>query len=156
MSQPVFVCNASPIIAFERLKQLELLQQLTQILHIPSAVRQEVFGTQALPSWIIARTISTPLSPLTLSPRLGAGESEAIILALELSPCQLIIDDLAARRTAQSLNIPIIGTIGLLILARQRNLLVSVKPYLDALLQAEFRISDTVYELALQQVGENL
>jgi predicted nucleic acid-binding protein len=45
VSQPLFVSNASPIIAFERLGQLDLLQQLTQALHIPPAVHREVFGS---------------------------------------------------------------------------------------------------------------
>ncbi len=34
------------------------------------------------------------------------------------------------------------------------NPLSAIKPHLDALLAADFRISDTVYQLALQQVGE--
>lgn len=154
MSRPVFVSNSSPIIAFERLEQLALLQQLTHTLHIPSAVRQEVFSVRTPPPWIVERPISYPAARLTLAPRLGVGESEAILLALESAPCHLLVDDLAARRAAQSMNIPVIGTVGLLILARQRNVLAAVKPYLDALRQAEFRISETVYHLALQQVEE--
>jgi hypothetical protein len=154
MNRPVFVSNASPIIAFERLSQLSLLQQLTQTLHIPQAVRREVFGSQSLPGWVIEKTLVQPLSQLPLSPRLGAGESEAIALALELAPCQLVIDDLAARRAAQSLNIPIVGTVGLLILARQKTLIPILKSHLDTLRQADFRIADRVYELALRQVGE--
>jgi predicted nucleic acid-binding protein len=155
MSQPVVVSNSSPIIAFERLEQLELLRQLIQTLHIPSAVRQEVFGVRILPPWIVERPISHPTARLALAPRLGAGESEAILLALELAPCYLLMDDLAARRAAQSMNIPVIGTVGLLLLARQRNLLAAVKPHLDTLRQAEFRISEIIYHLALQQVGED-
>ena len=154
MSRPLFVSNASPIIAFERLGQLPLLERLTNPLHLPPAVVQEVFGVQPLPSWIAKQSLSQPLARLPLSPRLGAGESEAIALALELMPCQLVIDDLAARRAAQSLNIPIVGTVGLLILARQGDLLPSLKPQLDALLKEDFRISDMVYDLALRQVGE--
>jgi predicted nucleic acid-binding protein len=44
-----------------------------------------------------------------------------------------MVDDLAARRTAQSLGISIIGTIGLLILARQKTLISTLKPHLDTL-----------------------
>ena len=154
MSQHRFVSNASPLIAFERLSRLDLLQQLTQTLHIPPAVHLEVFGAQPLPTWIVEHPLSQPLSRLPLASRLGAGESEAIALALELQPGQLIVDDLAARRTAQSLGISIIGTVGLLMLARQRTLIPTLKPYLDTLREADFRISDTVYELALRQAGE--
>ena len=156
MRDPLFVSNASPIIGFERLNALDLLQQLTTTLHVPEAVRREVFGARSAPDWIIVRSISQPLSSLSLSPRLGAGEREAIALALELQPRYLLLDDLAARRAAQSLNITVIGTVGLLILARQKELVDALKPYLDSLLALDFRISKTVYQLALRQVGEEL
>ena len=102
MSQP-FVCNASPLIAFERLDELSLLQQLTSTLYIPVAVRREVFGSRPVPPWIVERPVEERLSPLMLRPRLGAGEREAIALVLEMSPCQLLVDDLDARRTAEAL-----------------------------------------------------
>jgi predicted nucleic acid-binding protein len=72
MSQQRFVSNASPLIAFERLNRLDLLQQLTQTLHIPPAVHREVFGAQLFPAWIMAHTlrwwtISLPGAPPNLS-----------------------------------------------------------------------------------------
>ena len=154
MAQDIFVCNASPLIAFERLDKLSLLKQLTSKLVIPSAVRKEVFGNQPAPDWIVEQKILQPLSSVTLSPRLGAGEREAIVLALEKSPCYLLLDDLAARRAAQALDIAVIGTVGLLILARQRKLIPKLKPHLDALLARDFRVSERLYDLALSRVQE--
>lgn len=155
MGTDTFVCNASPLIGFERLGEFELLQHLTQQIYIPSAVRMEVFGSNKLPDWIIERPITQPLSSLTLSPRLGLGESEAIVVALEMQPCYLLLDDLAARRTAQALNINVIGTLGLLVLAKQRNKIPLLRPYLDQLLALDFRISNHLYEVILNQVGES-
>jgi predicted nucleic acid-binding protein len=149
-----FVCNSSPLIAFERLNELSLLQKLTGTVYIPEAVLQEVFGDRPLLSWIVAKPITQPLSSLMLKPRLGAGEREALALALEMSPCYLLADDLEARRTAEALDIPVIGTLGLLVLARQREIIPSLKTYLDTLLNANFHISDHLYQRALQQVGE--
>lgn len=149
-----FVCNASPLIGFERLQQTNLLQTLTTSLLIPSAVRLEVFGKQTPPNWIVEQSLSQPLSRRILSSRLGPGESEAIGLALEIGHCTLILDDLAARRTAQSLRIPVLGTVGLLVQARQRNLIPALGPFLDSLRSFDFRISDRLYALALAQVGE--
>lgn len=117
MNGQIFVCNASPLIGFQRLQRLDLLQTLTDQLLIPQAVRQEVFSGE-LPHWIVERAGSQSISPWTLSPRFGAGEREAIALALEIGHCILLLDDLAARRTAQSLHIEVLGTIGLLIEAR--------------------------------------
>jgi predicted nucleic acid-binding protein len=89
-----------------------------------------------------------------LRPRLGAGEREAIALALEMSPCYLLVDDLEARRTAEALDISVIGTVGLFILARQREVVSAIRPFLDSLLAADFRISDHLYQRVLQDVGE--
>jgi len=154
MSETIFVSNSSPIIAFERLRKLSLLQQITHQLYIPTAVRQEVFSLRPLPNWIIERPITQPVSAFTLSPRLGQGECEAIVLALEMLPNYILLDDLSARQTAQSFNITVIGTVGLLILARQRNLIVEIKPHLDDLIKAEFHISKGLYQMALKHVGE--
>ena len=154
MTLPLFVSNSSPIIAFEDLGALDLLRQLTNAIYIPPAVRQEVFGPRSIPSWIMERGVSYPISVRTLQPRLGSGESEAIALALEMLPCHLILDDLAARRAAQSMKISVIGTVGLLMLARQRNLLVTLKPSLDTLIESGFRISKDLYRWALQSSGE--
>jgi len=93
MNHGVFVANSSPLIAFERLGKLALLQRLTSILNIPSAVRREVFGPRDLPAWIVERPISSLIPRTALAPRLGLGESEAIALAFELVPCHLLIDD---------------------------------------------------------------
>lgn len=153
MSQPL-VCNASPLIAFERLDELSLLQQLAGVIYIPPAVRREVFGSRSLPNWIVERPVEQPLSPLMLRPRLGAGEREAIALALEMLPCHLLVDDLEARRTAEALDIPVIGTLGLLLLARRQQMITALKPYLDALLAADFRIAAALYQHALRQAGE--
>lgn len=154
MTPPVFVSDSSPIIAFEGLDALDLLHQLTNAIYIPPAVRREVFGPRSMPSWITERSVSHPISLRTLQPRLGSGESEAIALALEMLPCNLLLDDLAARRTARSMKIPVVGTVGLLILARQKNLLVTIKPSLDTLMKSDFRISRDLYRLALQSSGE--
>ena len=94
MKHPVYVSNSSPIIAFERLGQMELLQRLTTSLLVPSAVRAEAFGSAPLPDWISERVITQPLSAIVLSGRLGKGESEAIALAVEMGDCYLLLDDL--------------------------------------------------------------
>lgn len=154
MNGPLVVSNTSPIIAFERLQRLDLLPQIFDALYIPPAVRCEVFGTRPVAGWIVERQLSQPISRQILAARLGAGESESIALALELKPHYLLLDDLAARRLAQSLNLNVIGTVGLLMLARKRGLVPALRPFLDALLAADFRISDALYDFALLQVDE--
>ncbi|MBA3945989.1 MAG: DUF3368 domain-containing protein [Herpetosiphonaceae bacterium] len=83
------------------------------------------------------------------------GESEAISLALELQARLVILDDRPARRLAQALHLPVIGTIGILVAAKRRNFLPAVRPSLDALVQHNFRISQRLYEQVLFDVKED-
>lgn len=155
MSTSTFVSNSSPLIAFERLNRLDLLQALTQALLIPTAVRHEVFGTKPFPAWITERPITQAFAQIAFSPRLGQGEREAIVLALEVGDCTLLLDDLAARRTAEALGITVVGTIGLLVLAKKRDLLPALKPLLDMLALYDFRLSPRLYARVLTEVNEH-
>ncbi len=85
---------------------------------------------------------------------LGGGESEAISLALELSAQLIILDDRPARRLAKALGLPVIGTLGALLLAKQKGLLPAIKPEMDALVNFGFRISQDLYDRVLGDAGE--
>jgi predicted nucleic acid-binding protein len=149
-----YVANASSLIAFRQLRRLDLLQILVGNVLAPPAVVSEVFHSTPLPPWIEQRPLIHPPSAALLAPRLGAGEREAISLALQIGNCIVLLDDLAARRTAQTLGLAVIGTVGLLLQARQRQLIEHLKPELDQLILYGFRISPTLYQAALHQVGE--
>ena len=86
--------------------------------------------------------------------QIGAGESEAISLAIEVEARLLLLDDLAARRIALGLHLPIVGTLGLLLAAKRKGLLAAVKPCLDQLLSYEFRVSTGLYDRVLRDAGE--
>jgi len=81
------------------------------------------------------------------------GESEAIVLAYEKG-LRIIVDDRKAREVAQRLGVPVTGTVGLLIKAKQEGVITTVRPLLDALDANHFRISDALRAEALKLVGE--
>ena len=60
---------------------------------------------------------------------MGNGESEAISLSLELNADLLIIDDLAARKVAQELEIKITGVVGIRLTAKKLALYQRLKAY---------------------------
>jgi predicted nucleic acid-binding protein len=83
------------------------------------------------------------------------GESEAIVLAYEKG-LRIILDDRRAREVAQRLGVPVTGTVGLLIKAKQEGVIAVVRPLVYALDANHFRISDDLRAAALRLAGESV
>jgi predicted nucleic acid-binding protein len=66
----------------------------------------------------------------------------------------MLLDDKKARRIASQLDIKIIGTLGILLLAKKSGIIPLIKPLMSDLTSAGFRISETLYEEALKLSGE--
>lgn len=156
MTPAPVVCNSSPLIGLEQIGLLDILRQLFGTLLVPPAVALEVAPSVKLPAWVHQQALTQAVGPTILGARLGAGESEAISLALESSARLVILDDRPARRLAQALGLPLIGTVGLLLAAKQRGLLTEVRPCLEALQQYDFRIAPALYDQVLNDAGESL
>ncbi len=90
---------------------------LTEMRHpdAPSKVRA---WAAAPPKWL--RQISVQHLDESLAVELGAGECEAISLALELHADVLLIDELAGRRQAEARQIAVTGTLTVLLQASLR------------------------------------
>jgi predicted nucleic acid-binding protein len=147
------VSNSSAIIALDQIGQLQLLSGLFTELVIPPAVVREV-APILLPDWIVVQPLTQPVGPQVLRAGLGDGESEAISLAVELGARWIVLDDRAARRLAQGLGLPVIGTLGLLLAAKRRGLLTVIRPSVDALVKQGFHIAPELYERVLSDAGE--
>jgi predicted nucleic acid-binding protein len=116
-------------------------------------VEQEVApSVGALPSWV--RVIESGPIP-ALPDSLGDGEREAITLATRLSAERLVIDDLPGRRAATNLGLNIIGTLGLLVRARDRGVIEAVRPEMDAVIANGLYVSDVLYWQFLALAGED-
>ncbi len=89
------VADSSSLIHLEKIGQLALRERLFEQVAIPQAVANEVKRTlPELPSWIYVHTLSRPIPPAIARRSLGAGESEAMALALELRIPRVILDEL--------------------------------------------------------------
>lgn len=149
------VADASPLIAFNQIGHLSLLQALFTALIIPPAVAREIAPSVASQAWIVERELSRPPVSHVLRANLGAGESEAISLAVEISADRFLVDDRAARRVAQGLGLAVVGTLGVLLAAKRRALLTTIRPSLEALRENGFWISPRLVAGALAAAGES-
>jgi uncharacterized protein len=154
------VADASPLIALCRIQRLELLQQLFERLLVPEAVWREVVSggnsragvTEMMAAtWIERRSVTDVQLVQLLRQDLGAGESEAIVLARELKADVLLIDERLGRSAATRLGVPITGLVGVLIEARRAGFLPDAASIVDDLRnKAGFWISDALAQLIHQ------
>ncbi len=143
---------------------MTILRDLFGRVIIPDEVANElaaanpVFDAAALlaQDWIEFRSVSDPQKVLNLfdATQLDLGECAAITLAEEIQADTLLMDDLAARKEAQRRSLPVTGIVGILIVAKQKGLIASVKEVLDNLIANGTRISQQLYQQALSIARE--
>jgi len=157
----IIVCDSSPIIALALCDQLELLDKLFNDILIPQEVYNETTkeGKEPTPiirEWAKGKVIEVinRQSVNKFNEILDKGESEAIALYLEKSADYLLIDEKKGRKIAIENEIKIIGSIGVLIMAKREGLIQSIKPSLDIIRHSSTRISNFLYEQALKIVDE--
>ena len=86
---------------------------------------------------------------------LDEGEAHAIALAIELKSDLLIIDEYEGRKMATQLKLQITGVGGILVRAKLRSFIPSVKLLLDLMRSnANFYLSEKVYSEILRQANE--
>lgn len=146
--------NASPLIALAQLDLLQVLAPLFADLVIPPAVAREIAPTVIRPAWLRQQVLGRTIDGRISAAQLGAGETEAIGLALELGTHVVALDDRRARRLARTLGLKIVGTAGLLLDAKQDGLIAAVKPSLDALLRVGFFVGPAIVADILTEAGE--
>ncbi|MBF2008132.1 MAG: DUF3368 domain-containing protein [Chlorogloeopsis fritschii C42_A2020_084] len=158
------VSNTSPISNLAKVGQLDLMQQLYRAILIPSAVYEELLDERAgetvittvqSADWLEIRPVQNEELVNQLRDRVNVGEAEAIALAVEVEATRLLIDERLGRQAAKDLGLKITGVMGILLLAKRQNLIMSVKPIMDDLTtQANFRISSQLYVDVLNAAGE--
>jgi len=158
------VTDSSPLINLARIGKLILLRDLYGEVHIPEAVWREAViegGDQPgadeikTATWIHTHAVRNKELVQALQQELDAGEAEAIALASEMKAELLLMDERLGRDTARHLNLRFTGLIGVLIEAKRKGFIQSVRPHLHALSDiAGFRIAKNLYRRLLEDEGE--
>lgn len=159
----IVVSNATPLIGLAMAERFDLLQKLFGRIYIPQGVYDEVvteggqrFGTQEVSdaAWIELVEVKDRLAVEVLADDLGKGESETIVLAREMGADWVLVDERLARRKLDALGIPTIGTLGILLKAKEVGLLRTVAPSVELLRTRGFRLNRRVYDDVLRIAGE--
>lgn len=167
----IIICDASPLVALATCDCLDLLTQIYTDVYVTPEVYNEVTISNKpyankLASFLKEKIIATSTNlahqkadlalnnlPLDSSP-LDLGELSAIALYYKLDADYLLIDEKLGRKIAQQMNINIVGSLGILFLAKQLGYINQIKPYTDILLHSPIFISLNLVKIVLKLAGE--
>ncbi len=152
----IVVSDTSPVTALLTVNEVDLLNQLFGEVVIPNAVQLELLRSHSqLPLWLRVEAVRNTAEVVRMRQMVDEGEAEAIELAKELQADWLLIDERKGRRLASQERVPVIGLLGVVLLAKRRNLLSSARVLLDRLeSQAGIYLSREIKDSALGAVGE--
>jgi len=161
VTETAFV-DASPLILLSLTGHVELLRCAATRIVVPRAVEAEVSAhaedrrtaeTMEAMSWIEILGDAPP-HPAVAAWDLGAGESAVLTMSLRAESAIAVIDDLAARRCAAAMGVPLVGTLGLLVRARRLGRIAAVRPVLAEIRAAGMYLSDDLVARTLRSIGE--
>jgi uncharacterized protein len=156
------VVNTSPLQYLFRIHHFQLLKDLFEAALVAEGVRTELEQGRSLGfqvpdlsqvTWVqVLAAAPGPLPPELEG--LGQGEAETILIAKQQKAEWVVLDDWEARRAARKLGVQVIGTIGILAMAKEQGLIAVVKPLLADLTGAGFWLSSKVQRDILELAGE--
>ncbi|HZW69727.1 MAG TPA: DUF3368 domain-containing protein [Hanamia sp.] len=161
--QKIIVSDTSCIGYLIQINLLHLLQTLYGEIIIPAAVNDEILQLENKgpilsefknADWIKIYSTHNLSNVNKYKNILDRGELEAISIAIELQADLLIIDEKLGRIVAKTIGFDITGLVGILITAKNKNLILSVKKALDEVILLGCRISNTLYNIALKSCNE--
>lgn len=148
----IVISDTSCLIALDKIGHLDILQKIFNKI-ITTREVQEEFG-YPLPEWILIQKVVNTEKVKELAEIVDKGEASAIALALETPYSVLIIDEKKGRNLALKHHIKIVGTLKLLLIAKHKGIIPSIKPLTDRLQRVGFRFSPALLDYLLSQASE--
>lgn len=160
----LIVGDAGPLIALARIDSLRVLAHVHGRVIVPRAIYAECVADPGKPGvaaidaalhhgWLRAQPDYPALSGNQIA-TLGPGESAAIELA-EVLNALLLMDERRGRTIATVRGLRIVGTLGILITARKRNLVPVLRPLLERLIESGYFVSRELVAAVLRSVAED-
>ena len=148
----IIISDTSCLIALDRIARLDILNQVFGTIYTTHIVAHEF--EDPLPNWILIKSVTDNDKFEQLKLSLDPGEASAIALALEIDDSVLIIDEKKGRKIALDLNLEIIGTLKVLLIAKNKGVISSVNDIVLELQKASFRFNKIIVEEILKLAGE--
>lgn len=158
-----FIVNASPLILLAGVGGIDWVARLSPTpIIIPRAVIDEIEagpgGADLVRSlgddlrFLIRNNV--PVPPMVEAWSLGAGESQVLAMGADEERATALLDDNLARQCALSLNIKVIGTLGIVLAAKRRSWIPAARPVIEDLVARKMYLSGDLIAAALREVGE--
>jgi uncharacterized protein len=153
------VSNTTPLINLAGVGLLDLLPHIYGTITISPVVQEEYeagmrSGEPLLDQLPWLRIVEFAPFDAILPHNLDRGEAATIRLALAVRASAVLLDEQLARRVAVAHSLPIVGTLGVLLVARQTNLIPALRPVIDQMIAQGRRISPTLRATIIRAAGE--
>ena len=146
------ISDTSCFIVLANIGELELLHKVYEKIVTTIDIATE-YG-EPLPEWVEIVAVEDQYRQQLLEMQIDKGESSAIALALETPNSTVILDDYKARKIAEKLGIVFTGTIGVIIKAKLKGIIPSIKTLLEKIKQTDFRLSEEIEFEAIKEAKE--
>lgn len=152
----IVVSDTSVLTSLIHIRREDLLHELYGSVLVPPAVRNELLRAHdRLPEFLQVRRIRDVTDVIRLETELDRGEAEAIVLARETQADLLLMDEKLGRRVAVREGLRIAGLMGVLVEAKQRGHVQSLRDLVRRLeTEAGFRVAEAVRREAFRLAGE--
>ena len=153
----MIIGDSSALVALATMDRLDLLEKIFEKLYVPQAVYDEVSISYKAQSVKLKEFLTNKVEVVNLDISkmgLGQGELEAIALYKNKEADFLLIDDRRAKSFAKLNGINVIGSLGVMILAKDKGLIEFIRDDLEKLLDSGLFISQSLIDKVLFQVGE--
>ena len=154
----ILIADSSALIALAVVDKLDVLEKLFGQVYVPRAVYNEVShqskGESEKLAYFCKNKVLDITSDVNLNITLGLGESEAIILYKEKNANFLLCDDKKAKNFARNFGVNVIGSLGILLKAKEEKLIIELTPLIVRLKASQIFIDDNTCELVLKMAGE--
>ncbi len=162
MPDDIYVLDSSPLILLGKADLLAVISPIAGTWMVPQQVIAEIEVKKSASPFLKDLAISAKVSEIDVQQipeiisawDLGKGESETLAAALQSSDCRVVLDDCQARKCAKLLEIPVIGTLGLILAAKRLGYVSSARKEIEKILRCGLYIHPNILEKVYKQINE--